>query len=477
MFLSFVLEGHLPYLRRNDPRPDGEEPLHRLIASSLLPLLRTLSDLQQSGLQPRLSLAFSPLLLDQLADPVVLKHFVIWLDARIERCSRDLQHFSTSDAEHHRYLARFELEWLRETRRLFVERWNRQPLMVVRELAALEVINPLASPATHAVLPLLTSPAARRAQLELGLLETATLIGRPTGCWLPAAAWSADLAELLADVDLRYVLLDPHCCPPDSLPAWLLPRRLAALPLDDQLLEHVWPPELGYRGDPLYRDTTAADGYTALADAGRAAYDPYHALRRAQEHAADFVERLVRVAADRPHDHLILPLHTDLIGVSWFEGTTWLQSVLTLCATHPALALCHPDHDLGQLRSDRRVTPAVTAASVGGLAAWQQAAAGEYRSALARAEQRLTALAAAPHENPWVERLLNQAARELLLAQSRSAVEDPDRSTPLRRLQACEQLCDLAARPTAPDRADRELLAALEAVDAPFPQLNYRIFH
>jgi 1,4-alpha-glucan branching enzyme len=477
MFVSFVLEGHLPYLRQHAPAPAGEEPLHRLIAGSLLPLLRTLADLHQSGLQPRLSLAFSPLLLDQLADPVVLKHFVLWIDGWIERRSRELQHFSTSDAQHHAYLARFELEWLRETRRLFVERWNRQPVMALRELSAIGVLNPLASPATHAVLPLLGSSAARRAQLEVGLLETATHLGRPDGCWLPAAAWSEDLAELLADIDLRYVLLDPLSCPPGTLPAWLLPRRLAALPLTYDLLEQLWPPELGYRGDPLYRDTAAEDGYSARGNHGRAAYDPYHALRRAQEHAADFVERLVHRAADRPHDHLILPLHTDLIGVDWFEGTTWLQSVLTLCATHPAIELCHPDRDLPQLRSDRRVTPSVSAAAVGGLGAWQQAVTPEYRSALTRAEQQLTALAAVPHDNPWFERLLNQAARELLIAQSRSAVESPDSTAPLRRLQACVQLCDIAARAVTPDNADRELLTALEAADAPFPQLNYRVFH
>jgi 1,4-alpha-glucan branching enzyme len=78
------------------------------------------------------------------------------------------------------------------------------------------------------------------------------------------------------------------------------------------------------------------------------------------------------------------------------------------------------------------------------------------------------------------ERLLSQALRELLLAQSsdwltlRGRPADADAERPFMHLRRCEHLCALAAGEI--DETAVAYLEEIEELDNPFPELNYRVF-
>lgn len=78
------------------------------------------------------------------------------------------------------------------------------------------------------------------------------------------------------------------------------------------------------------------------------------------------------------------------------------------------------------------------------------------------------------------ERALNQAVRELLLAQSSdwllllSRNDASEAHRPWDHLARCQQMCALAER-AALDDAAQTALAAIEELDNPFPHLNYRV--
>jgi 1,4-alpha-glucan branching enzyme len=486
MQIAFLIIAHVPYVRRAGRQPIGEDELHIQIVRTLIPLAGLLSDLQATGLSPRVALALSPLLTEQLADPVVQKHFVLWMGEVIQRREEDMRRFEKAEDHHGAYLARFYLEWNRQALRSFEERHDRNVLLKFRELATGRVIEPLAGAASYAYLPLLEAEATVRAQIEHGVLHTNRRMGRPDGFWLPGCGWRPGLETVMAEVGLRYVIVDPSSLAEGASyqPAWVLPHRLAAFFIDDSVARHVWSPELGYPGDPLYRDPAAAGGYTAIGTHPGQPYDPYHALRRAQEHANHFVNVLVEESARRPADDLmVIPLDASLIGARWFEGPTWFQAVLTRCATHPGLELTTPAEYLRTRRPQHTVTLREGSWAAEGHAAWDGPGAAEYWQAIRAAERRIVALAARiPSADNEHERALNQAARELILAQTSDWPAQLSAAAPGAHaarwrtyLTRFAQLAEIAEHGVL-SAGDRFLLEQLEELDGPFPNLNYRIF-
>jgi 1,4-alpha-glucan branching enzyme len=484
MRVAFLVLAHVPYLRRAGRQPAGEDALHALVAQGLLPLIELLGELLAAGLRPRVALACSPLLTEQLADPVVQKHFVLWMEDLLERRRADLQAAEAAGDSHRAYLARFYLEWGRQRLHAFEERLDRNLPKKIRELVQARVIEPLSGAATYAYLPLLGREESVRAQIEQGVLHTTSLLGRPDGLWLPGCGWRPGLERTLAEVGLRYVVADPSALAGQGSPrpVWVQPRHLAAVFPDEGLARHIWSSALGYPGDPLYRDAGDLWGYQAI---GGELYDPYHALRRAQEHADDFAAALLAEAARRPADDLlIVPLDAGEIGPRWVEGPTWLRATLALCASHADLQLTTPGEHLRHVRPRDNVALAESSWAPGVHAPWQGAEAEEYWRELHAAEAQMAELAAVfPSAEAEQERALNQAARELMLAQTSdlpallSAGRGGEEGAARWRLYLGRfaQLAAMARRARL-THADRFLLEQLEESDGPFAALNYRIF-
>jgi 1,4-alpha-glucan branching enzyme len=484
MHVAFLIVAHVPYVRRAGRQPIGEDALHTLVAQGLIPLIELLGDLHAAGLGPRAALACSPLLTEQLADPVVQKHFVLWMNELLERRRAELQTAEAAGDHHKVYLARFYLEWGRQRLHAFHDRYDRNLPKKIRELAQARVIEPLAGAASYAYLPLLGREESVRAQIEHGVLHTTRHLGRPEGLWLPGCGWRPGVERIAAEVGLRYLVADPSALPAGVTPCplWLQPRQLAAVFADEAMARHIWSDTLGYPGDPLYRDPADPNGYTAL---GGAPYDPYDALRRAQEHANHFATALVAEARRRSADDLLLILlDAAQIGPRWVEGTTWLQAVLTHCATQRDLQLTTPGELLRQNRPRDQMVLTASSWADGGHLPWQGAGADDYWRELHRAEALMAELAATyPSAEAEQERLLNQAARELMLAQTSdwpamlsAGLAADERANRWRTyLGRFEQLAELARRARV-GPGDLFLLEQLEELDGPFPNLNYRIF-
>src|SRR5690349_16375147 len=132
--VAIVLNAHFPYVRRAGRWPHGEESLHGVIAESYVPLLAMLYDLRASGQALPLTVSVSPVLLEQLADPVIVKHMLLWLAEWRARLLGDLERFEAEDDGHGAYLARFYGDWLDFVERSFVERFDRNLVAATRGL-------------------------------------------------------------------------------------------------------------------------------------------------------------------------------------------------------------------------------------------------------------------------------------------------------------------------------------------------------
>ena len=152
---TFVLHSHLPYSRQTGRWPHGEEWIHEATAETYVPLLNILSDLAEHEVPARLTLGITPVLAEQLADPLVIQHFETYLLDRAERAARDVVRFERVGDLHATYLAHWYEDFYNRTLAMFRGRFNRDLIGAARRLQDSGHLEIAASAATHGYLPLL----------------------------------------------------------------------------------------------------------------------------------------------------------------------------------------------------------------------------------------------------------------------------------------------------------------------------------
>jgi 1,4-alpha-glucan branching enzyme len=485
--VAIVLNAHFPYVRRAGRWPHGEESLHEVIAESYVPLLTMLHDLRANGRSLPLTVSISPVLLEQLADPVIGKHFVLWLGNVRERAAADLAAFEAEGNSHAAYLARFYIDWLDVVEHNFVERFGRNITAMIRSLLR-ESTEILLAPATYAYLPQL-SPREVRAQFEAAALVVLRQIGqRPVGLWLPSGGLPTT-QSYVRELGLRYAVGGPW----DST---VLARWGDALPVvhpDRTLAEHVLAPGIGYPGDGLYREFYRDHPASGLAywrvtgtdvpTEDKDWYDPYLAFSRVEQHAEHFVrairERLHNSADDDHAPTVVIAFDAELFGHWWFEGVQWLQSVVTRLIDAEDIGLTTLSQSysrLPEITADRmqpEPNPLFDSPQVAVLRGRLQQATSAFAAVVKRR----------PAADGLEEELLCQAARELLLAESSDwaaliatgAAQDYAQRRFDEHLARFEQLLRYieSAEPS-PDAEN--YLREIAELDNPFPFINYRMF-
>ena len=91
---TFVLHTHLPYCRLAGRWPHGEEWIHEALLECYIPLLQGFQDLSRrvDG-SLGVTMNITPILAEQLRDPLVQQHFSEYLGERQRRAHADTQRF------------------------------------------------------------------------------------------------------------------------------------------------------------------------------------------------------------------------------------------------------------------------------------------------------------------------------------------------------------------------------------------------
>lgn len=189
---TFVLHSHLPYARLAGRWPHGEEWIHEAASETYIPLLQTLYDLKADNLTFKITIGFTPVLAEQLADPDVLDHLEQYLDMRITAAQKDMAFFENEGSEdrHLRPLAEWYRDWYSRIKDDFLHRFGRDLIGSFRQLQDEGYLEIITSAATHAYLPLLSRDASINAQLKTGIATHKRMFGRyPRGIWLPECAY------------------------------------------------------------------------------------------------------------------------------------------------------------------------------------------------------------------------------------------------------------------------------------------------
>jgi 1,4-alpha-glucan branching enzyme len=458
-YLSLILHAHLPFVRHPEHEKFLEESwLYEAITESYIPLLQILEGWHADGVKSRLALTLTPTLCAMLRDELLQSRYVRHLDQLIHLAEKELLRTHWEPATHR--LAEFYHERLNGIREFYrsCEGNLVEKLRESQERGQLEIIT---SAATHALLPLMANhPGSLRAQILTGRDDYRACFGRdPLGIWLPECAYIEGLETVLAEANLRWFVLDAHgilnASPKPRYTIFapvLTANGVAAFGRESDSAREVWSRDQGYPGDRRYRDfyrdigfdldldyikpyLPAPDhrGFTGIKyhritnrTAHKEIYRRDEALQAADEHAASFlqariaeIERVASILGRPPI--IVAPFDAELFGHWWYEGPEFLnffvrkawfdQKVLSLITPGDYLRL-HPE--------TQQATPAASSwGEQGYYRVWLNENNEWIYPHLEVAEQRMCELARR-NLNPrgLKRRALNQAGRELLLAQA-----------------------------------------------------------
>jgi 1,4-alpha-glucan branching enzyme len=406
--LAIVLHSHMPYVEGFGTYPFGEEWLFDAVARSYLPLLDEARDL---------TMTVSPVLADQLEAPGVPERMEEFLRRfRLGAAERDV----IAAPEELRPAAEAEAERYRRSLRRLSELGG-EVLVAFRAAAGERNVALIPTAASHAVLPLVATTAARRLQIDAALRSHGRRFGRSHGFWLPECAYRSGIESLLAERDLRYFCVEQsrHEQPLDALAPVRAANNLVAFTIDWETVELVWS-DRGYPADDAYSEfhRLSMEGTRLWAVSGEA-YDPSAALDRADRNAGDFADRvaarLERFRSERGRSGLVtFAVDTELLGHWWSEGPAWLAAVLREVRGRGIRLVTLPE---ALERHDPEVRPLreSTWGEEKDLRTWDSPAVGDMVWAARRLELRLIGALGA---GELTEASAERAARELLALQA-----------------------------------------------------------
>jgi 1,4-alpha-glucan branching enzyme len=255
-YFSLVLHAHLPFVRHPEyPEFLEEDWLYEAITEVYLPLIFIFQNLHDEGIKPRVTINVSPPLCEMLADELLQDRYTAHIENLIELAKKEL-HRAESDALEFYDAAKMYVDNLAASLDLWNNRYKRNLVSAFRELQEEGVVEIITCGATHGFLPLISTPEARRAQVQIAVENYGKHFGRqPRGIWLPECAYEPGVEKLLKDAGIEYFISDTHAILyGDPRPKFgvhapvLCPNGTAVFARDVETSQQVWSAEIGYPG-------------------------------------------------------------------------------------------------------------------------------------------------------------------------------------------------------------------------------------
>ncbi len=460
-YLAIVLHGHLPFVRHPEHEYFLEEDwLFEAITETYIPLILMYERLLQDKVDFRITMTLSPSLISMLADELLQQRYMKHIGKLIELAHKEVER--TRWQPEFNALAMMYLTRFYEARNTF-ERYHRnlvKAFKMVQDAGKLEVIT---CGATHGYFPLMdvVKPSVR-AQVRVAVSHYEQHFGRkPRGIWLPECGYNPGDDEFLKEAGIKFFITDAHGVlhgtprPKYGVFAPVYCKSgVAAFSRDLESSKQVWSSIEGYPGDYMYREFYRDVGfdldfeyikpyihpdgirintgikYFRITGPGneKQPYNPHRAMEKAAEHAGNFMfnrekqaEYLYDMLGRKPI--ILSPYDAELYGHWWYEGPMWLDFLIRkIHFDQKTLRLTTPAEYLAENPRNQVVTPSMSSWGYKGYSEmWLQGPNDWIYRHLHQASERMTELTrqyGSNGVNGVTKRALNQALRELLLAQS-----------------------------------------------------------
>jgi 1,4-alpha-glucan branching enzyme len=455
------LHAHLPYVRHPDYEDFLEEDwLYEAISETYLPLLSVFENLEKDNVDFRLSMTISPSLANMLADSLLQSRYYKTLNRNIELMHKEIDRLHKYDQQ---FLpaAQMYMDSFYDCKRLW-EKYNGNILNGFKRLQDAGKIEIITCCATHGFLPLMNNKKAQQAQIRIACSDYERHFGRrPRGIWLAECAYEPGIDELLKEEGIRFFFLETHGIafatprPRYGIFAPIYcPSGVAVFSRDMETAHQVWSADSGYPGDFDYREFYRDLGYdldyeyikpylhsdgvrrnigikyhriTGKVSLGeKQPYNPHNAREKAAQHAGNFLfnrtkqtEHLSGIFDRKP---LIVSMYdAELFGHWWFEGPSFLNYIFRkMHHDQNIIKSITPIEYLEKYEVNQVAVPAASSwGDKGYYEVWLNGSNDYMYRHLHKAADRMVELTHQFSDSDGdLRRALNQAARELLLAQS-----------------------------------------------------------
>jgi 1,4-alpha-glucan branching enzyme len=522
-YVALVLHAHLPFVRHPESGYVLEEEwLYEAITETYIPLLQVFAGLKRDGVNFKLTMSMTPPLVSMLTDPLLQERYDEHLTQLEGLMAKEIDRHAQNG--HMRYLAEYYAKEFAQVRQVW-EQYGGNLTTAFKQYLDSGNLEIITCGATHGYLPLMKMyPQAVWAQIQVACEHYEQTFGRaPKGIWLPECAYYEGLERMLADAGLRYFLTDGH----GILYGRPRPRfgtyapvftesGVAVFGRDHESSQQVWSAEVGYPGAVEYREFYRDLGWDAeyeyikpyimpngqrknvgvkyhkitgkgLGLSDKQLYDPYWAKEKSAQHAANFAENrqsqvahLNGVMQRKPL--IVSPYDAELFGHWWYEGP-WFIDYLFRKAwfDQSTFEMTHLADYLQGNPTQQVIKPSQSSWGHKGFHEyWLNETNAWIYPHLHKAAERMIELAKREPADELQWRALNQAARELLLAQSsdwafimRTGTMVPyavrrTRSHLMRFHKLHDDLLE--------EKVDAGWLEKVEAIDNIFPEINYRVY-
>lgn len=516
---ALVLHSHLPYYRKAGMWPFGEENLYEAMVGTYIPLLLAFQRLVKEGVSPRVTVGITPILAEQLADAYSQAGFERYVRRRLDDSAKDAQRFADIGQREKEGLARWYQAYFSETLSQF-QRLNKDILGAFRRLADEGHIELITSCATHCFSPLVYERALQ-AQLAEGVQTYRRHFGMdPKGMWLPECAYRPGLGKPIHEAGIGFFFCESYAIeggqpterawgPYGELlhagpvfqpqgttfePYWLDEAPVAVLGRHQRISYQVWSADNGYPGDGLYREFHKKDDVsgnlywrltsstTDLAD--KQLYKPDVAFNQVKQHARHFVDLIESQLAGYNqetgrHGVAMVPFDTELFGHWWFEGVAFLEEVLRRLATGDKVKAATVSGLLAEHPPERAIKlPASTWGAGGDYHVWNNDEVAWMWPEIHRREAVMERLSDQGAADAHEERVLKQAARELMLLEASDwpflVTTGQARDYAKERFEGhCARFDELTQDPKS---VSVLRLEELEELDNPFPDIDPALY-
>lgn len=520
-----VLHAHLPFVRHTEYEDALEERwLYEAITETYLPLLDIFERLLRENIDFRVTMSITPPLANMLSDPLLQDRYAKHIDKLVELAEKEI--FRTHFIPELNKIAKFYHERLLNTRNRFFELYHKNVLSGFRHFQDLGKLEIITCGATHGFLPLMEMyPNAVRAQILTATKDYERHFGRkPVGMWNAECGYYPGLEQLLAEGDIRYFYVDTHgLLHADHRPKYgvfapmVTPNGVAYFGRDVETSNSVWSQEDGYPGDPNYREFYRDIGFDLELDylkpyihesglriatglkyhritgkevplEAKAVYDPEKAWERTRVHARDFVfnreKQVEHLSTLMDREPLVVSMYdAELFGHWWFEGPEFIYQTLKAVAESEIIGTITAPEYLHYNQVNQVATPPLCSWGWKGYNEfWLNETNDWIYPHLYHATELLINMANRHRntEKKWVQKTLNQAARELLLAQSsdwafimrtKTMVEYAVRRTK-DHMGRVNRLCEMVKN----KKIDKDYVREWESRDNIFPEIDFRVY-
>lgn len=461
-YLALVLHAHLPFVRH--PEYDNfleEDWLYEAITETYIPLLDVYDGLVRDNIDFRITMSLTPPLANMLADPLLQERYLRHINKLIELSDKEIDR--TRWMPEFNQTAVMYKEKFSRCRHIFEDVYGKNLINGFRRFQDMGKLEVITCGATHGFIPLMeTCPNAVKAQIHVAKNDYQKHFGRPPrGIWNGECGYIPGMEKHLKDAGINYFFVDSHgILHADKRPKFgvfaplYCPNKVAAFGRDIESSKSVWSADEGYPGDYNYREFYRDIGFDLDFDyikpyihesglrintgikyykiTGRTMhkepYNPQVARDLAAEHAGNFlfnrekqVEYLNGIMGNR-QPIIISPYDAELFGHWWYEGPDFINFLLrkTACDSQ-TVQLITPSEYLERHPDNQTATPSFSSWGNKGYAeVWLNGSNDWIYRHLHKAAERMTELANRNRDknDELVVRACNQAARELLLAQS-----------------------------------------------------------